>query len=169
MATIMTVSYHTKKKVLISWEEAVLPQVKQCEKKTFHSSEIFDFDSELKKRNVEMTVIVDDHINSATDNAVLVAYMVLVHSKLGNAVILHKICIQQNYRRQGIARQMLESEIEKLKRRGCAKLHLWVSAGNGGAQHLYEKLGLEEVRTVDDYYAPGRAGISMSMDLFTRE
>ena len=95
----------------------------------------------------------------------LVGYLVLQHAKSLNSVLLHKICVSKEYRRQGVAKSMLQFEIEKLKRH-CSKIQLWVHQNNIAAIELYKSLGFEKVSEVDDYYGPGRKGTQMSLELW---
>ena len=140
------------------WREQVLPQIKRCEKKNFAAGEIFDFDSELQKKNFVLNAFVDNAAH-------LVGYMVLVRPKVGRSMTLHKICVQKTHRRRGIANMMLCYEIEKLKSMHCPGLHLWVRAENMAAKKLYESLSFETQKEVMDYYGAGRNGVHMFLNL----
>ena len=164
MATIVIRSLSTGKSVECSWQEAILPQVKQCEKKNFPSNEALDFEIELKKRSVVMVVMLKIPTSPLTTPD-LVGYLVLQHMKSLNSVLLHKICISKRYRRQRLAKSMLQFEIEKLKERH-SKIQLWVHRSNTAAIELYKSLDFEKVSDVDDYYGPGRSGIQMALELW---
>ena len=142
-------------------KDDLINQVQHIEKKTFPRREAMDFCNELQKRNTDLVIIVDDYSVATTARPNLVAYLVFGHLKAGNAVLLHKVCVSLEYRRRGIAKTVLESQAEILKKQGCTKIQLWVDAGNEPARRLYEVLGLEEVSKVIDYYAVGRTGIQM--------
>lgn len=163
MANVIINSLRTGGKLQIAKDD-LTRQVQRVEKKTFPRREAMDFNTELQKRNMDLVIIVDDAgvVTPAGPN--LVAYMVFVHLKAGNAVLLHKICVSEDYRRQGIARIVLESQAERLKKQGCSKIQLWVDEGNAPARCLYKVLDLKEVSRVDDYYAVGRTGIQMIWD-----
>ena len=163
MATVVTRFLATGENVQCSWREVILPQIKQCEKKNFPSSETFNFEVELKKKNIVMVVILRNNNLSATKPE-LVAYLILSHPKAGHTALLHKVCVVKEYRCQGIAKLTLQSEIEKLKRQ-CSKIQLWVHKDNTPAMELYKSLGFESVREVENYYGPGRIGIQMSLSL----
>ena len=164
MATIVTRSLRTGESMECSWQEVVLPQIKRCEKKNFTSTEALDFEIELKKRNVTM-VITLQYATSPSTAPDLVAYLVLQHAKSTSSVLLHKICVSKSYRRQGIAKSMLQFEIKNLKRRS-SRIQLWVHQSNTAATELYKSLGFGKVSELDDYYGPGQKGIRMSLDLW---
>lgn len=160
MANVIVYSLHTGEKLQVAKDE-LIPQVQHIEKKTFPRREALDFSSELQKRNMDLAIMLDDAGVLISARPKLVAYMVFVHLKAGNAVLLHKVCVLEDYRRRGIARIALETQAERLKKQGCTKIQLWVDEGNMPARSLYKILGLDEVRRVNDYYAVGRTGIQM--------
>lgn len=149
-----TCKFHLAKQDLIH-------QVQHVEKKSFARREAMDFDTELQKRNMDLFIIVDDSDVVTSLKPKMVAYMAFVHLKTRNAVLLHKVCVLEEYRERGIAKTVLEAQAEVLKKQGCTKIQLWVDAGNVPARRLYEALGLEEVSKVNDYYAVGRTGVQM--------
>lgn len=164
MANIVINSLHTGESLRAAKDE-LIHQVQHVEKKTFPRREALDFSAELQKRNTDLVIIVDDAEGFTPAKPKMVAYMVFVHLKAGNVVLLHKICVDGEYRRRGIAKFVLEAQAERLKKQGCTKIQLWVDEGNVPARALYNVLGLEEVSTVNDYYAAGRNGIQMFWDL----
>lgn len=167
MANVNIISLRTGDKLRVAKDD-LIHQVQHIEKKTFPRREAMDFCTELQKRNMDLIIIVDDTGVNATVRPKLVSYLVFVHLKAGNAVLLHKVCVAQEYRRRGIAKAVLETQAETLKKQGCTKIQLWVDAGNVPARRLYEALGLEEVSKVNDYYAIGRTGIQMIWRLSSR-
>ncbi len=164
MANVIIKSLHTGKNLQVAKSEFI-QQVQHVEKKTFPRRDALDFSAEIQKRNMDLVIIVDDAGVFTPARPELVAYMVFVHLKAGNAVLLHKICVCGEYRRRGIARIVLEVQAERLKKQGCDKIQLWVDEANVPARHLYKGLGLEEVSKVNDYYAVGRTGIQMIWSL----
>lgn len=160
MANVIIKSLHAGESPRIANSDLV-HQVQHTEKKTFSRHEAFDFSTELQKRNMDLVIIVDDADGSLPARPKVVAYLVFAHLKAGNGVLLHKVCVDDQYRRRGIAKAVLEAQAERLKKRGCTKIQLWVDEGNMPARGLYNALGLEEVSKVNDYYAAGRNGIQM--------
>lgn len=135
--------------------------VKQAEKRTFPRIEVFDFDTELKKRNTELMIILDEAL--PPKSTALIAYSVYARHK--KTVLLHKVCVLENYRRQGVARRMLERQKERLRCQSCESIQLWVDEKREPAICLYAGLGFHEVGRLEDYYAPGRTGIRMLLSL----
>ena len=166
MATVVTLSLQTGKHLPVS-KQAVLPQIERAEKKNFARHEAFDFHLELKKRKVDLFIILREDGISPGETPVVAAYSVFVHSKPGNIVMLHKICVLEDFRRQGIAKKILATQIEKYTSRGCSKIQLWVDEQNMPARSLYESAGFQATNKVDDYYSPGRTGLQMSLDLIS--
>lgn len=159
-------SLRTGKHLPVS-KQTVLPQVERAEKKNFARHEAFDFHLELKKRNVHLVIILKDDGNQPKETPVVVAYSVFVHSKPGNFVLLHKICVLEDFRRQGIATKILATQTAKYTSRGCSKIQLWVDEQNMPARSLYESAGFKEMDRVEDYYAPGRTGLQMALELIS--
>lgn len=143
----------------------IVAWVKHAERRNFPRNEIFDFDTELKKRNAELTVILDESLvpNSKT----VVAYVVFTRAQ--KTALLHKICVIEEYRRQGIARRILCLQIENLRSRNCERILLWVDEMRMPARCLYTGLGFENSDRIEDYYAPGRHGIQMTLQLVKLE
>ena len=164
MATITTISLQTGKHLPVS-KQAVLPQVERAERKTFPRHEAFDFPLELKKRNLDLVVTLKDDGILPKETPKVAAYAVFLHSKPGNFVMLHKICVLDGFRRQGIATKVLATQAEKYTSRGCSKIQLWVDERNMPARSLYENAGFQETNRVENYYASGRTGLQMSLNL----
>ena len=144
----------TSEKNLVTW-------VKHAEKKIFPRVEVFDFDTELKKHNTELMIILDEAL--LPSSTALIAYSVYVHHK--RTVLLHKVCVLERYRRRGVARRILETQKDRLGCRNCDSVQLWVDEKREPAVCLYAGLGFKEVDRLEDYYAPGRTGIRMLLSL----
>lgn len=149
-------------KIEMKSRETLIKDIKKLEKKTFPSTELFDFDSELKKHNTSLQVLVDFRSGSGLPD--VVAYLVYAHTK--RTVSLHKLCVREKYRNQGLATKMLKMLAEFSTSQGCLeRIQLWVDAQRILARSLYAKTGFQEVAQVKDYYGPGRTGIKMVLDL----
>ncbi|KAL9021329.1 MAG: hypothetical protein Q9185_001439 [Variospora sp. 1 TL-2023] len=149
------------------WEKqdfiSILDQVKRAERKNFPRNEIFDFDTELKKRNAELIVVLEPVRGASSTPPVVAAYAVYVSAS--QLELLHKLCVCEKYRRQGIARKMLLSHHERLAARGCSKVQLWVDQARVPARSLYEDLGFEEVGRLENYYGPNRTALRMVLQM----
>ena len=62
------------------------------------------------------------------------------------------VAVHPDWRRQGIAEQLIENLIEELKERGSHALMLEVRASNAPAISLYEKMGFRQVGLRKNYY-----------------
>ena len=62
------------------------------------------------------------------------------------------VAVHPDFRRQGIARKLIEELIAALKDRDCHSLTLEVRASNAPALALYEALGFQEVGCRRNYY-----------------
>lgn len=70
---------------------------------------------------------------------------------LGEAEITN-FCTSRDYKRQGIATDLLTACLAYLKEEGMQQLFLEVRASNQEARRLYQKIGLGEVDTRKNYY-----------------
>lgn len=62
------------------------------------------------------------------------------------------IAVHPDFRRCGVARQLVEELVAGLKRRGSQCLTLEVRASNDPARKLYEKLGFQQIGLRKNYY-----------------
>lgn len=138
---------------------SIVKKITKIEKKNFPSREAFDFDAELKKKNTNMILAIQEG-----ESAELVGYMVYV--RLKRLVLLHKICVVEKMRGQGIAKSLMHSLRLQLENQGgCQKIHLWVDEARDPARALYESNGFEQIDRCVDYYGPGRTGLKMELSI----
>jgi ribosomal protein S18 acetylase RimI-like enzyme len=134
----------------------VLGDLRNLERKTFSSNEVFPFaDNIVLKQNTEVLVVY-----SSIPNQVLAAYAVCV--KHNHRVLLHKICVSPNHRGKGLGSRLLIAIIENARKSGWRGIDLWVDEENRIARHLYSRHDFHLQETVMDYYAPGQTGMKMS-------
>lgn len=141
---------------------SLLADVKRAEKKSFSTTDIFDFDTELRKRNSILVCGIKGNRDAKQDRP-LVAYV--VYARMKRITLLHKICVLPPYRRQGMARRMMTWLLSDLSKKGCDEIQLWVAESNEAARALYLSIGFGQTDRVTDYYAPGRAGLKMVLNL----
>lgn len=79
----------------------------------------------------------------------------LIRTIAGESELL-LIAVRNRYRRQGIARALLDGAIRDAEREGVHSFHLEVRSGNPAIE-LYRGAGFEQVGTRRDYYR-GRSG-----------
>ena len=134
----------------------ILHELRNLERKTFASNEVFAFDdSLLSKRNVGVIVGLSTQAAQQT----LVAYAVCV--KWHHRLLLHKVCVSPIYRHQGIGHELMQEIIERARRWPCRGIDLWVDESNQIARGLYSKHDFVTKDIVQDYYSTGRNGVKM--------
>ncbi|MCJ1243469.1 hypothetical protein MMC30_000666 [Trapelia coarctata] len=138
----------------------LLDQVKRTERRTFPRDEAMDFDLELKKRNTELIVVLEEQESTEDHENNLAGY--LVYARLHGIALLHKVCVLEGHQRQGIAHRMLSRLKDKLQGQGCERLQLWVDEARMPSRALYESMGFKISDRARDYYGPGRTGIKMA-------
>lgn len=62
------------------------------------------------------------------------------------------LAVHQTYRRQGIARSLVERGLEDMRREGCRNVYLEVRLSNSPAIKLYESLGFRSAGIRKAYY-----------------
>ena len=65
---------------------------------------------------------------------------------------LASLAVEPSWRRRGLATRLLESILEKARRRGCTACRLEVRPSNKAARSLYEKLGFEAAGEMPRFY-----------------
>ena len=122
---------------------AHVPQIAELEKICFHDpwSEN-SIASELDNRLSLWLVALDGD---------RVAAYVGSQSVLGETDMMN-IAVHPDYRRQGIAEQLVNSLVAQLKELGNHSLMLEVRVSNDPARKLYEKLGFQQVGLRKNYY-----------------
>lgn len=120
-----------------------------------------NFDVELLKRNVMLVVLAQEPCNTA--KLALVAYLLV--SRVRTTAYLHKLLVLEHFRHHGLAKQLVNRQIEELRHRGCVQVQFWVDENRQPARNLYRSIGFEEIERIENYYAPGRAGINMALSL----
>lgn len=151
----------------LSRKEAVdiLAQIARVEKKTFPANEAMSIGEELwrKKPNTRVLYATIPRTSTAASSPPLVGYAVYVRQR--GTALLHKVCVAEAYRRQGVGRQLMEHLRGRLLKEDCQMVQLWVDKAREPARCLYTRFGFGEREVIDDYYGPGRTGIRMTLDL----
>ncbi|KAF2833717.1 acetyltransferas-like protein [Ophiobolus disseminans] len=137
---------------------AVGDKVAKLERKIFPSSESFDYDIELKKKNIGVILAFKEF-----DSETLIAY--LVYQRMKRIVWLHKLCVVESERQKGIGRCLIHALYRQMKSRGGESIQLWVDEHRKPARALYDSCGFQQVELRSDYYAAGRAGLKMQLSI----
>jgi len=95
------------------------------------------------------------------------ASMVVLRFRVHKGVLsrIYSLSVDAECRHQGLGRAMVNEAIEQLRHDGVRVAVLEVDQANLPAIGLYEKLGFRTVRSLTDYYGPGRHGWKMRLDL----
>ncbi|KUK40087.1 MAG: [ribosomal protein S18]-alanine N-acetyltransferase [Synergistaceae bacterium] len=75
------------------------------------------------------------------------------------------LAVLPEYRRQGVASQLLLAMEEMAKLWGCKEMALEVRESNYGAQALYARFGFYKARRLGRYYSDGEAAFLMKARL----
>lgn len=143
----------------------ILSQISRVEKKTFPAKEAFSFGEELWRKKPNTRVLYATNA-TADPRSPVMAYAVYVRQK--GIALLHKVCVAEPYRRQGVGQKLMTYIQHRLQKEGCQYIQLWVDKAREPARSLYIRNGFEEREEVADYYAPGRTGVRMTLDLDCR-
>ena len=120
-----------------------VPQVAQLEKICF-ADPWSELSISLELTNVWSYWVV------ALDGDTVVGY-VGSQSSIDEADIMN-VAVHPDYRRQGIAENLINTLVAELKNRGCHALLLEVRVSNTPAITLYEKLGFAQIGCRKNYY-----------------
>ncbi|KAI9794782.1 MAG: hypothetical protein M1816_002910 [Peltula sp. TS41687] len=137
----------------------LLEAVTRMERKSFPTGERLDFEAELKKQNTTLYCLLRDW----SKDAEVMAYMVC--ARVGRKALLHKVCVQEGYRRRAIGSAMIKELQQDLISSVCEELELWVDENRLPARALYSRLRFREIQRLENYYGPGRTGLKMSLEL----
>lgn len=135
--------------------DALAAKVAKLEKKIFPSSEAFDYGVELKKKNIGLVLASRDGSQE------LVGY--LVFQRLKSQAWLHKLATIEQERGKGIARCLIHSLCQQMKKGGCRTVVLWVDEARTPARALYASYGFQQIERLPDYYGPGRTALKMEL------
>lgn len=134
---------------------ALAVKLAKLEKKIFPSSEAFDYTFELKKKNIGIVMA------SRTEDQEPVGY--LVFQRLKSQAWLHKLATIEQERGKGIARCLIHSLCQQMKKGGCRTIVLWVDEARNPARALYASCGFQQIEQLPDYYGPGRTALKMEL------
>jgi ribosomal-protein-alanine N-acetyltransferase len=79
------------------------------------------------------------------------------------------IAVHEDFRRRGLAKQMLALVCELAQRRGCRLAHLEVRSSNAAGRRLYESMGFYITGVRRDYYGPAEDALLLSKNLIIEE
>lgn len=136
-------------------------KVARLERKIFPANESFDYEVELKKKNIGLILAFQND-----DPETLIGY--LVYQRMKRLAWLHKLCVIEPQRKKGIGRSLLCTMQKQMERGGGESILLWVDEHRTPARALYESCGFQQIEVRPDYYAPGRAGLKLELEIGKR-
>lgn len=86
----------------------------------------------------------------------VVAVAELMRAWSGDKAYLYGICVDGNFRGQGIGKKLIENICEYLKAQGVKLIELTVAPENKEAIALYEKLGFEKEEFLENEYGENK-------------
>ncbi|KAI8933989.1 hypothetical protein NX059_008761 [Plenodomus lindquistii] len=136
----------------------IAEKVAKLERKIFPAIEHFNYDVELKKKNIGLIVAIKEG-----DSSNVVAY--LVYQRMKRLVWLHKLCVVEQEREKGLGKRLVLALRAQMEQSGCQIIHLWVDESRGPARALYASCHFQQAEFRADYYAEGRSGLRLVLEL----
>ncbi|MEJ5329214.1 MAG: GNAT family N-acetyltransferase [Desulfobaccales bacterium] len=78
----------------------------------------------------------------------LTGYLIACCCRLTRRGMILRLAVHPDYRRQGVAKALLEAAFEELRRQGLTEVVLDVDVVKGGAQKLYEEMGFQVAEVI---------------------
>jgi ribosomal-protein-alanine N-acetyltransferase len=104
------------------------------------------FLSEFRSRNVSLLMVALREAPVRSVCAYIVCWIVADEMHILN------LAVQQDMRRQGIARKLVMAALKRAHERGAKRAFLEVRASNGAARRLYGSIGFSGTSVRRDYY-----------------
>ena len=136
----------------------IAEKIAKIERKIFPAVEHFNYDVELKKKNIGVIVAFRE---DNTEN--VVAY--LVYQRMKRLAWLHKLCVVEQEREKGLGKRLIQVLRDHMLRSGCTSIYLWVDENRIPARTLYASCHFQQVEHRADYYATGRSGLRLELAL----
>ncbi len=98
----------------------------------------------------EFKASLEDTFLVAEDQASghLTGYLIACCCRLTRRGMILRLAVHPDYRRQGVAKALLEAAFEELRRQGLSEVVLDVDVVKGGAQKLYEEMGFQVAEVI---------------------
>ena len=134
-------------------QEKDIVSLSELENKVFHSPWTFEqFKYEVLENQFAKIIVI-------TDNDALIGY--IDYWIIFDQATINKICICNEFRKQGLGQKLLDLAIEDFKKNECLVATLEVRVSNEAAIRLYEKNGFQIVLTKKEYYSDGEDAFYM--------
>lgn len=154
-AATSTIEIHGLPQKISKQTKDMIALIQSLEKRNFPTSEALSVEAEVTKRNTRLLY--------AQVSSNVVGYLIYIHTPSG--LRIHKICVAESSRRQGIASKLIKTVCEVAQRTG-KEIDLWVDEARIPGRACYSTCGFEQAGDiVVDYYGTGRNGIRMLWSL----
>ena len=148
------ITIHTLPSKTSKTTQDILTSIQALERRTFPSSESLQIAQETAKRTT--------HLLYAQSSSTIIGYLIYINTASG--LRIHKVCVSEAFRRQGVATMLVKRVCEVARKTG-KDIDLWVDEERVAARECYAKVGFERAgEIVRDYYGPGRNGIRMVLN-----
>lgn len=97
----------------------------------------------------------------------VLANAVVLYRRNSASARLYSIVVAPTARGRGIAAALVERAEMAARQRGCERLYLEVRVDNAAALALYQKLGYDVVRTIENFYEDGQNALRLERRLTT--
>jgi ribosomal protein S18 acetylase RimI-like enzyme len=144
--------------ILPNKRSSTAKKVAKLEKKVFPAIEHFNYDVELKKKNIGVIVAFKEN-----DADSLVAY--LVYQRMKRLAWLHKLCVVEQEREKGLGKALIHSLRRHMEKSGCHTIVLWVDENRQPARALYKSCGFQQTECRPDYYGSGRTALKLELSV----
>ena len=160
VASSPDLAFNTLRDLPAAEAEHVLDQIRSIERSAFPHSEAFDLSNGNIFRSNTQVVFVS---NKDHGNGFVVAYAICVRAR--RSLLLHKLCVTEAFRNQGIGKELLLHVKSNAKSANCRDIQVWVDESRAVARSLYQNCGFSDRRRATNYYAAGRHAINMTCEL----
>jgi ribosomal-protein-alanine N-acetyltransferase len=134
-----------------------LDQVLAIERRNFHEPWTRrSFLAEIETAPLSQPLVVV-HANQVV--AYIVPWFIAGELQIAN------VAVHEDFRRRGLARQLIMHACDLAQRRNCRVAHLEVRRSNTAASRLYESLGFQTTTVRRNYYGPNEDALLMSKNL----
>lgn len=137
---------------VLSWEKADCKEIAELEKKCFEDP----WSEEMLTAS-----FLDENFFGfvAKSEGRLIGYIGV--SSVFETADLLLIAVEENYRKEGVGRRLIERAIEAAKVKNAERMMLEVYENNTAAKSLYLSAGFKQIAVRKDYYGAGKNALIM--------
>ena len=118
--------------------------------------ETFDVGDRASKESYKR-LLKSESVWVLENNKTIVGSAIVLVRANSRTARLYSVTVVENLRGQGLGKKIINEIVDKLKNLNYDKLSLEVKESNFNAQKLYESLGFEFIKSIENYYADSSA------------